>query len=324
MVPTNLHLVPAYIVINIDPILLRIGNISIHWYGLAYVLAISIALWAIMRYADVLGVPREHIWNIFFWAALAGLAGGRLYFVIQQPDWISNYLLKPMNILAVWNGGMAFFGAIFFAAPTAAYMSWKAGLSPFIAIDIGGLFAATGQMFGRLGNLVNGDIVGYQAGSAVIPGTICQNAPCIAYVSDPNVMPWAIAYLHPGAFVLPGIPYQPAAFYEILINLVALAILWPLRLIMPRKIKAGAFFCIYLLLYSIGQFFVFFTRANEYSPFLGITFLKNAQWTAMFVLIGAGLLYLIVHRFSKPWDHDAQNPVPAPVGTNQVQSKSSV
>jgi phosphatidylglycerol:prolipoprotein diacylglycerol transferase len=314
-VPTSLHFptLLGYIVINIDPIALQIGNIAIHWYGLSYVLAISIALWATLRYGDTLGVARQYVWNAFFWTALAGVIGGRLYFVIQQPDLVEKYLLHPINILAVWNGGMAFFGAIFLATPTAAYMSWKAGLSPFIAIDMGALFAAIGQMFVRLGgNLVNGDIVGYPVSNIVNIGNVCQHAPCIAYVSDPHIMPWATVYLHPGAFVPSGILYQPAAFYEILINLIALALLWPLRLILPRRIRAGAFFCVYLALYSLGQFFIFFTRANDFVSFLGITSLKQGQWTSLFTFLSAAILYALFRRFSKPWTHSQQNPVPLP------------
>ncbi|HKD74045.1 MAG TPA: prolipoprotein diacylglyceryl transferase, partial [Ktedonobacterales bacterium] len=237
----------GYIVININPIAFSIGGLQIRWYGLAYVLAIGIALWAIMKYVDAMGVAREIIWNIFLWVALAGLIGGRLYFVIQQPDFVDTYLKQPANIFAVWNGGMAFFGAIFLAAPTAAFLAWRSGLSPWMALDIAGLFGAVGQMFGRLGNIVNGDIVGYPAGGSILAGNVCPNSPCVGYVQDPHILPWATAYLHPQTFApARGIPYEPSALYEIIINLVALAILWPLRLILPRRVGAGAFFSLYV------------------------------------------------------------------------------
>jgi phosphatidylglycerol:prolipoprotein diacylglycerol transferase len=305
----------AYIVLNINPIALQIGSLSIRWYGLAYVLAISIALWGTLKYADALGVPREHVWNIFMWTAIAGLIGGRLYFVIQQPDLVETYLKHPVNIFAVWNGGMAFFGAIFLGAPTAAVLAWRAGLSPWLALDMGGLFAAIGQMFGRLGNLVNGDIVGYAVAHPLIPGAVCTHAPCVAYVSDPHVLPWATAYLFPdnGFVAQLGVPYHPAAAYEIIINLVALAILWPLRLILPRRVRAGAFFCLYAAFYAIGQFLVFFARSNVFVSFLGTTALKQAQWTAIFTFIGIALFYyFVVRRFSQPWEHGPANPLPLP------------
>lgn len=304
----------AYIVINLDPILLRLGSLQIHWYGLAYVLAITVALNVILRYADGLGVPRAHIWNIFLWTALAGLIGGRLYYVIQQPDLIQHYLLEPINIIAVWNGGMAFFGAIFAAAPTAAILARRAGLSPWLALDLGGMFGASGQMFGRLGNLINGDIVGYAVGQPVIHGAICASSPCIAYVADPHILPWATVYLNPGSFIPAlGVAYQPAAAYEILWNLAALALLWPLRYRLPQQVRAGAFFTLYVALYAASQIVIFFFRSNVFVSFLGITTLKQAQWTGIFTLIGAGIFYwFIVQRFSRPWEHDAKHPIPPP------------
>jgi phosphatidylglycerol:prolipoprotein diacylglycerol transferase len=309
------HQALAYIVINLNPIAVQIGGLAIHWYGLAYVLAIAVALWATVRYADSLGVSRDHVWNVFLGAAVAALIGGRLYFVIQQPDLVEHYLKEPINIIAVWNGGMAFFGAIFLGAPTAAYLAWRAGLSPWIAFDMGAMFAAVGQMFGRLGNLVNGDIVGYPAGHPFIPGNVCPNSPCIGYVSDPHVLPWSTAYLNSGSFIAErGVPYQPAAAYEIVINLIALAILYPLRLILPRRIGTGAFFCLYVALYAIGQFIVFFARSNVFVSFLGNDSLKQAQWTAIFTFIGVVLFYwLFMRRVGTPWPFDRQHPAPSPV-----------
>lgn len=304
----------GYIVINLNPIALQLGPFAIHWYGLAYVLAISLALLGILRYADNLGIPREYIWNLFLYAAVAGLIGGRLYFVIQQPDLVANYLEKPLNIIAVWNGGMAYFGAIFLGAPTAAYMAWRAGLTPWIALDLGGLFGAVGQMFGRLGNLVNGDIVGYPIGTPNIPAAVCAHAPCLAYVPDPHLLPWSTVYLFPNTFgTIVGSAYQPAAFYEILWNLAALALLWPLRLILPQRVRQGAFFCVYVALYSLSQIVIFFWRSNVFVPFLGIDGLKQAQWTGIFTLIGIALVYwFVVRRFAPTWDYSPANPVPLP------------
>jgi phosphatidylglycerol:prolipoprotein diacylglycerol transferase len=309
------HTPLAYIVINLDPIALQLGNLAIRWYGLGYVLAISVALWATLRYADVLGVSRDHVWNVFLWTAIAGLIGGRLYFVIQQPDLVNDYLKNPINIIAVWNGGMAFFGAIFLAAPTAAFLAWRAGLSPWLTFDMGAMFAAVGQMFGRFGNMVNGDIVGYPVGHPLIPGNVCPQSPCIGFVSDPHVMPWATAYLNPGSFIAEhGVPYQPAAAYEVIINLIALAILYPLRLILPRRVGTGTFFCLYVAFYSIGQFIVFFARSNVFVTFLHIDTLKQAQWTAIFTFIAIALIYwFFIRRVGKLWTFDRTHPAPPPI-----------
>src|ERR1051326_213123 len=279
----------SYIIINIDPVF-TIGPLTIHWYGVAYVVGIAIALWAILRYTKRLGLDTEIVYSVFWWAALAGLVGGRLYFVIQQPDPLTNYLEKPLNIIAVWNGGMAFFGAIFLGTATVAFVAWRRKLPIWLTLDIATFFAAVGQIFGRFGNLVNGDIVGYTAGTlSVLPDVnSCARpsaAPCLGVVSDPNVVPWATLYTNPHAFIQTSVPVHPAAAYEILMNLVLLAIMLPLLLRLPR-IKMGLVSLVYLTGYAITQFIVFFFRSSEPSvPFLGIDTLKQAQWTAIFVLL---------------------------------------
>ncbi|HEV8193280.1 MAG TPA: prolipoprotein diacylglyceryl transferase [Ktedonobacterales bacterium] len=313
-IPGGHSLSLAYLVLNLDPILLRLGPIAVHWYGLAYVVAITIALWVTLRWARREGIHDDQSWGIFIWTAIGGLIGGRLYFVIQQPDLVQNYLLKPINIIAVWNGGMAFFGAIFLGTATLFYLAPRYGMSRFLAIDGGALFASVGQIFGRFGNIVNGDIVGQVTSTQplAIPGNTCANAPCVAYVSDPHVMPWSIVYLNPHSFAPLGIPFQPAPVYEILFNLAALAILFPLRHRLP-KIRAGLFFVLYLMLYAISQFIVFFYRGSEpFTPFLGINGLKQAQWTAIIVFLLSIPLFFYIQRVSRPWPYSAKNPVPWP------------
>lgn len=308
------HVPLAYFVLNLDPILVSIGPFSIHWYGVAYVVAIAIGLAVIFPWARREGIHDDQIWGLFIWAAIGGLVGGRLYFVIQQPDLVQKYLLNPINIIAVWNGGMAFFGAIFVGGATVFLLAPRYGLSRWIALDGGALFAAVGQIFGRFGNLVNGDILGTVAGGPVTlpPGT-CATAPCFTYVSDPHILPWALVYLNPNnPFVQLGVPFQPAQVYEMLFNLVALALLWPLRHRLP-KVRAGLFFTLYVVFYAISQFAVFFFRATEpATPFLGINGLKQAQWTAIFVFLLCVPLVLVVLKVSRPWPFTDKRPVPWP------------
>ncbi|MDE3229337.1 MAG: prolipoprotein diacylglyceryl transferase [Chloroflexota bacterium] len=321
----GIHTLPlAYIILNIDPVL-HLGPLAIHWYGIAYVVAIAIGLWVILRWARKMGLHEDQIWGLFIWAAVAGLVGGRLYFVIQQPDLVQNYLLNPINIIAVWNGGMAFFGAIFLASATLFVIAPRYGIDRWLIVDGGALFGAVGQIFGRLGNVVNGDILGYRVGPAVTPPQgVCLHAPCFAYVSDPNVLAWAFVYLNPHSFAPTGIPFQPAQVYEMGLNVIALAILWPLRLAWPH-IKTGMFFALYLALYAISQFVVFFARGTEpITPFLGINALKQAQWTAIFVFIAAIVVFALARRFGIAWPFSEQRPLPYPLpagGLNAALTK---
>lgn len=303
----------SFIVLNIDPILLRLGPIAIHWYGLAYVVAISVGLWAILRWARAEGIGENQIWSLFLWVALAALVGGRLYFVIQQPNLVSGYLLKPINIIAVWNGGMAFFGAIFLGGLALFILGPRYGIDRFLALDGGAVFAMAGQIFGRFGNIINGDILGYTVSTSVhIPANVCAQAPCVWYVADPHILAWAIVYLNPNSFAAQGIAYQPAPVYEILMNLVILGLLWPVRLLLPR-LRGGLLFTAYFALYGLSQVIVFFFRGSEpITPFLGVTIFKQAQWTGLAVMLAAIPLYLAVRRYSQPWGYSAAHPLDWP------------
>lgn len=303
----------AYFVLNLDPILARFGPFAIHWYGLMYVVAIAVALYVVMRWRRPMGIHEDQLWALFIWTAIAGLIGGRLYFVVQQPDLVQHYLLDPINIIAVWNGGMAFFGAIFLGALTLFVLAPRYGLSRWIAIDGGALFAVVGQIFGRVGNVVNGDILGKQltSGPLSIPANVCAHAPCLASVADPH-LPWfALVYTNPNnTFVTLGVAYLPAQVFEMLMNVGILLILFPLRLRLPR-IKAGYFFTAYVFLYGLSQLIVFFFRGTEpFTPFLGINGLKQAQWTGIAVMLLTIPLFVLVTRVSAPWRYTAAHPVP--------------
>lgn len=304
----------GYIVINIDPVLLRLGPLAIHWYGLMYVVAILIGLWAVMRWSATMGVHEDQIWSVFLWTAVAALVGGRLYYVVQQPDLWQHFILQPINIIAVWDGGMAFFGAIFLGVLTLFLVSRKYGLSPWLAADGAAVFAAVGQIFGRFGNIINGDIVGYALtkGPINVPADTCATAPCLAYVPDPHLPWYATVYLNPASFHAQFIPYQPAAVYEIGLNLIMLFILWQVRYVLPR-IRAGYLFTLYLAMYAVSQIVVFFWRDNVFTPFLGIDWLKQAQWTGIFVLLfGVPAFYLAARRYSEAWRFSATRPVAWP------------
>src|ERR1700694_1362192 len=99
------------ITINIDPVLIKVGSFSLRWYGLMYVLGIALGLVIVLPYARRRGLTSEQVWNIFWGVAIAALVGGRLYYVVQSDP--GSYLKNPGDIFAFWNGGMAFFGAIF-------------------------------------------------------------------------------------------------------------------------------------------------------------------------------------------------------------------
>jgi len=275
-----LHIGPPYIYININPVFLQIGPLHLTWYGLMYVVAIIMGLWVIRGYTARMGISNDIKYRVVWWCIVAGLIGGRLYFVIQQPNFVSYYLANPQHILATWEGGMAFFGAIFFVIPVLFWRAKVERVNPLVAIDAGVLFAAAGQIFGRIGNLINGDIIGY-----------------------PSTLPWSTVYQNPNSYACLNpatcnVPVQPAALYELLANIVLLVIMLYLS---HRLRRPGVLMLVYLFGYVITQFLLFFARANTVVAFLGLNWgLKQAQWTSLIVFILLIPLTFLVFRFSKP------------------------
>jgi phosphatidylglycerol:prolipoprotein diacylglycerol transferase len=273
-----------YIHLNINPVLFSLGPLAVHWYGLMYAVAILMGLWLIRKYIARQGILWEQVYRMLWWCVVAGLVGGRLYFVIQQPDLIPNYLLKPQRILATWEGGMAFYGAVFLIVPVLFWRAIKERLNPLVVLDAGALFAAVAHPFGRLGNLINGDIIGY-----------------------PSTLPWSTVYDHPASWACRNleagtchVPVQPAAGYELLLNLLLIGIL---LLLIRRYRRPGMVLLTYLGGYALTQFFAFFARANPVVPLFTLDWgLKQAQWTSLVVLLLAIPLALWVRhwRFAQP------------------------
>lgn len=256
---------PLVITFPYSPIALHFWIVTIRWYGVGYAVAFLVGLWLVGRYMRDRDVSEAAWGTLAFWSIVLGLVGARLYYDVQNG--FGYYLTHPQDILAVWQGGMAYFGAIF-TVPFLVFIWTRVRRLPFwVFADAAALFAAVGQPIGRLGNIVNGDIVGY-----------------------PSNLPWAVRYTNPQSLAPQlGVAYQPAAAYELLIGLVMLAIL--LLLWRYRRPRPGALFVLYLPMYAVSQFIVFFWRANSITAFG----LKQAQLSAI-VLFALSLVVVAVWR----------------------------
>src|SRR4029077_1034082 len=197
------------------------------------------------------GISGDQLMNVPLLAAVLGIAGGRLYYVVQNDP--SFFLHNPAQIIAVWQGGMAFFGAIFGGALAVAISSWRWKIPFWSVLDVGALGMTIGQTIGRIGNIINGDIVGYKTNG------------------------WGFEYTNPHSFAQTNVPVQPASLYELLISLALFLLLWNLR---TRIHPGGMLSMVYVVLYSVSQFFIFFVRDNV--VILGG--LKQAQVTSLVVI----------------------------------------
>ncbi|MBN1191545.1 MAG: prolipoprotein diacylglyceryl transferase [Dehalococcoidales bacterium] len=253
--------------INIDPVLFTIGSLSVRWYGLMYTVGIIAGLLIAWPYAMSKGIESAKLEKVVLFAVPAGLIGARLYYVVQQP--LEQFINNPWRIVAVWEGGMAFFGAIFAVVITIMVLSRHMQVPVWKIMDTAVIFATAGQFFGRIGNIINGDVIGSQTD-----------------------LPWGIIYAHPNSFApRHDIAYHPAAIYEAIINVILFSLLWGIR----NRVKPGILFFIYIFGYSLSQVIVFFWRDNEIVA-LG---LKQAQVTSLAVMAAGAVFFFFYIRSNR-------------------------
>lgn len=95
---------------QLNPIAIHLGPINVHWYGIFMVAAIIGGVWYLLERGRELGEDPDQLANVALWAILAGVVGARLVFVLaNDPQWIWQ---DPMQTLRIWQGGLAYDGAV--------------------------------------------------------------------------------------------------------------------------------------------------------------------------------------------------------------------
>ena len=249
-------MLPLLVITDPLPPGFHIGPLQIRFYGIAYAVAFVVGTALAGKHLERRGIPRAVSSNIAFWTIVFGLIGARVYYVVQSGWWW--YLTHPLHILAFWEGGMAFFGAVFTAPLVLLVMARRYRINFWDLLDAGALFAAIGQPIGRLGNVMNGEILG-----------------------PPSNLPWAIRYTNPETMAPHlGVAYQPANLYEAVGTLLILGVLLYMR---RRGVPSGWLGIAYMVLYPISQLIVFNWRTDYETPAI-VWGLKQAQLTSLFVL----------------------------------------
>ncbi len=254
------------IVINIDPVMFRLGHFELRWYSLAIIVAIVAAVLISAHQGKKKGIATEDFYSLALWVVLGGIVGARLFHVIDHWE---HYINNPAQILgfqglAIW-GALAGGGLAIIIYARVRHLP----LGRLVDAIAPGLLAA--QIIGRFGCIVNGD----------------------AYGGITSV-PWAFIYVNPGSLIpgnLFGMPTHPYPVYEMLWNAIALLVLLRLD---RRFRKDGMVFLSYLSLYSLGRFVLTFVRQEN----ITLWGLQQAQVIAMLVVLVSvvAMVYLMAKQ----------------------------
>jgi phosphatidylglycerol:prolipoprotein diacylglycerol transferase len=256
---------------KIDPVALSIGPIfgvgplQVHWYGLTYLAAFALfyglATWRLKQqpFASVSGrgawSPRD-IEDILFLGVMGVILGGRIgYCLFYKPAY---YAANPLEILAVWQGGMSFHGGMLGVIVSQIWYAFSRQ-KPFLQVmDFIAPCVPTGLAMGRLGNFIN----------AELPGRL----------ADPT-LPWAMVFPTVGPM-----PRHPSQIYQFLLEGLLLFVLlwWFARKERQQGRVAAAFLIGYGLLRFVAEFF---REPDAHLGFLSLG-LSMGQWLCVPMLLG--------------------------------------
>lgn len=255
---------------QIDPVALQLGPVAIHWYGLTYLAAFTLFMWLgrlrlqhppFVHLRGVTAWTRQDVEDVLFLGVVGVIVGGRLgYCLFYKPTY---YLAHPLEIFAVWTGGMSFHGGLL---GVIGAMWWFAHSRqrPWLQVaDFVAPCVPLGLAAGRLGNFINGELW----------GRFTQHD-----------LPWGMVFPHSGSLQ----PRHPSQIYQFLLEgLLLFVLLW---LYARREHARGQVAAAFLIGYGSLRFIAEYFR--EPDNFLGLLSLgmSMGQWLCVpMVLAGVAL-----------------------------------
>ena len=238
---------------------------GIAWYGIIITIGIILsALYAIKR-AHQEGIETDDILDVILVAVISCVVGARAYYVIFYGDYNSLY-----DLIAIWNGGLAIYGAVI-AGIIALYIMGKIKkISPLVLLDIGASSIILGQAIGRWGNFMNGEAFGYE-----------------------TTLPWRMGIAEPGEAMM---YVHPTFLYESIWNFIGFALIWH---IYNKKKYNGQVFLTYLAWYGFGRMIIEGLRTDSLWLVDGVIRVSQLVGAVCFVVCTAALVYIRFKRNNK-------------------------
>lgn len=237
---------------NINPTLFNIGPFEIRYYGIIYALGFLIAYFFIYYLAKKrnLNLTKDDVADFIFYLIIGTVIGARLFEIIfYEPKY---YFSNPLEMLAIWHGGLSFHGGLVGAAIASYLYCAKKKIQFYDLADIVVIPLVLALFLGRIANFINGELVGRITN-----------------------LPWCVKFRdYEGC-------RHPSQIYESLKNLVIFFVLWSIK---DKKMKKGLMFWSFVVMYSSLRFLIEFAKDPGNNGFImGLTM---GQWlnSAMFIV----------------------------------------
>ncbi|MDG0843042.1 prolipoprotein diacylglyceryl transferase [Staphylococcus equorum] len=250
----------------INPIAFELGPISVRWYGIIIAVGILLGYFIAQEGVKRIGFDKDTLVDIIFWSAIFGFIMARLYFVIFQWPY---YIQNPIEIPMIWHGGIAIHGGLIGGFVTGIIICKQRNINPFQIGDVIAPSMILGQGIGRWGNFMN-----HEAHGGPVSRTSLENLHIPDFIIN-NM------YIN-------GKYYQPTFLYESIWDILGFVILILLR----KYLRIGDTFCLYLIWYSIGRFFVEGMRTDS---LMLTSDIRVAQLMSI-ILIIVGIVIMIIRR----------------------------
>jgi phosphatidylglycerol:prolipoprotein diacylglycerol transferase len=254
---------------HIDPIAFSVGPLAVRWYGLMYLLGFGAGWWlGNQRIRKGLApVTRQQFDDLIFLAVLGVILGGRLgYVLFYKPG---HYLAHPLEIFAVWQGGMSFHGGLLGVMLAMALAARRHRIEYLRLMDFVAPLVPLGIAAGRLGNFINGELWGR--------------------VTD---VPWGMVFRGAG-----DAPRHPSQLYQFAgEGLTLFFILWWFS---SRPRPKGQVSALFLIGYGVLRFLAEFAR--EPDAFLGYLALgmTMGQWLCLPMVVAGMALWAWSRRSTR-------------------------
>lgn len=250
--------------------MLKLGGFEIKWYSFFLLVAFSLGSLIIYKNRNKISLSKKQISDLLFNLVIIAIIGARLYYVIFNLDYYMEY---PIDILKIWEGGLAIHGGIIVGLIYLIYFCKKKKLSIIKLTDIIVLALPLGQAIGRWGNFFNQEAYG--------PVTTYAN------LKSMHIPSFIIDVMHIGNNY-----YHPTFLYESMWCLLIFIVL--LILLLLKIEKAGLYTSIYLIMYGIERLIVESMRQDS----LMIFNVKIAQVVSILMIL-MGIIILIYNWRSK-------------------------